>query len=231
MTNSILCYLLPCLTVISATDPTPQTLVCFSFQYATFNNAGLDAQDLWFERNNTLKTGLESAARNITIRALNATYPRDEESTRLLLESTPPRARMSKSRPQESPQHKSSEGTVQGCASSNPNKNSQLVVVPDTRGQGRTASGGTNENSLRRRLVLYTNDHAIEITAIVDNRFCAGASPEMRCAIVSTSVCATLEEGDEKDGVKQAILDAVERAIATGEFEDAIPPENRLPNL
>jgi hypothetical protein len=227
MTNNIVCYLFACLTIISATDPTPETLVCFSFQYATVNNAGLDAQDLWYERNNTLKTGLESAARNITIRALNATYPRDEESTRLLLESTP-RARMSKSRPQESPQHKSSEGTVQGCATSNTNKNSQLVVVPHTRGRGRSASGETNENSLGRRLVLYTNDHAIEITAIVDNRFCAEAS---RCAIVSTSVCATLEEGDEKNGVKQAILDAVGRAIATGEFKDAIPPENRLPNL
>jgi hypothetical protein len=230
MTNNIVCYLFACLTIISATDPTPETLVCFSFQYATVNNAGLDAQDLWYERNNTLKTGLESAARNITIRALNATYPRDEESDRLLLESTS-RARMSKSHPQESPQHKSSEGTVQGCASSNPNKNSQLVVVPDTRGQGRSASGGTNENSLGRRLVLYTDEHAIEITAIVDNRFCAETSPDMRCAIVSTSVCAILEEGDEKDGVKRAILDAVERAIATGEFEDAIPPENRLPNL
>jgi hypothetical protein len=195
-------------------------LVCFSFQYAIANNVGLDAQDLWYERNNTLKTGLESAARNITIQALNATYPRDEESTRLLLESTP-RARMSKSRPQESPQHKRSEGTVQGCASSNPNKDSQ---------KGRSAPGGANEKSIRRRLVLYTNDHAIEITAIVDNRFCAKASPDMRCAIVTTSVCATLEEGDEKDGVRQAILGAIMREIATGEFEDAIPPENRLPN-
>lgn len=51
-------------------------LTCVSFQYGLSNQAGLNAFDILHMVNNTLRTGLLVATRNITIEILNSTFPR-----------------------------------------------------------------------------------------------------------------------------------------------------------
>ena len=59
--------------------PTLEALTCINFQYGIVNNVGVTAQDIFNEVNNTLKTGLIIATRNVTIEILNETYPREQE--------------------------------------------------------------------------------------------------------------------------------------------------------
>jgi hypothetical protein len=54
--------------------------MCVDFFYSVRNNAGLSAQDILDENNNTLRTGLEIATRNVTIDILNTTFPRRSRS-------------------------------------------------------------------------------------------------------------------------------------------------------
>jgi hypothetical protein len=60
-------------------SPENNTL-CVDFFYSVRNTAGLSAQDILDESNNTLKTGLEIATRNVTIEILNATFPRSSRT-------------------------------------------------------------------------------------------------------------------------------------------------------
>lgn len=79
-----------------------------------------------------------------------------------------------------------------------------------------------------RRLVFYTDDFEPIINAIFDNPFCDKPTPEHECAVVASTVCVVLEEGDDEDEVQEILLDGIEEAILSGEFEEAIPPEHRL---
>jgi hypothetical protein len=60
--------------------PTGNDTLCVQFFYSLKNTAGLSADDIMDEVNNTLKTGLELATRNITIGILNSTFPASASS-------------------------------------------------------------------------------------------------------------------------------------------------------
>ena len=53
----------------------PSELLCVTWIYSLNNRAGLDADDIMNEVNNTLKTGLEAAFDSVTINILNETFP------------------------------------------------------------------------------------------------------------------------------------------------------------
>jgi hypothetical protein len=59
----------------SPVTPTTNDTLCVQFFYSLKNTAGLSANDIMDEVNNTLKTGLELATRNTTIGILNSTFP------------------------------------------------------------------------------------------------------------------------------------------------------------
>lgn len=129
------------------------------------------------------------------------------------------RAKISKSPSPKGPLQKNlGEIGVQGCVSVGRINKYQLVSRVDTVGRRRLPSNGKNEIG------------SVEITAIIQNRFCAEEGPNVRCAIVSTRVCARMGASDEKIKLKQIILDPIEDAITNGDFEDSIPPEHKLPN-
>jgi hypothetical protein len=51
----------------------------------------------------------------------------------------------------------------------------------------------------------------------------------INCAVVDSTVCVLLEEGDDEEEVRTALLDGIEESILNGSFQDAIPPEHQLP--
>jgi hypothetical protein len=71
----------------SPVTPTGNDTLCVQFFYSLKNTAGLSANDIMDEVNNTLKTGLELATRNITIGILNATFPASASSASRALEA------------------------------------------------------------------------------------------------------------------------------------------------
>ena len=64
----------------TATIP-PADLLCIQFFFSIQNRAGLTASDIELGINNTLRDGLEAAARNVTITILNETFPRTATSS------------------------------------------------------------------------------------------------------------------------------------------------------
>jgi hypothetical protein len=85
------------------------------------------------------------------------------------------------------------------------------------------------DNGWQRKLVYYTDSFLPVINSIIDNPYCASAS-EWECAIVDSTVCVVLEEGDDEEAVQAAILDGIAAAVLDGSFVAAIPPENMLPD-
>jgi hypothetical protein len=78
-----------------------------------------------------------------------------------------------------------------------------------------------------RRLVYYTDTYLPVINNIFDNEFCD--NEELNCAVVDSTVCVLLEEGDDEEEVRTVLLDGIEESILNGSFQEAIPPEHQLP--
>jgi hypothetical protein len=223
--------------------PTADNLTCVSFQYGIVNTAGFDAEDIFNEVNNTLKTGLLIATRNITIETLNETYPRDG-AERLLRRRSKQQNQWSffggKGGREAALQYDGfgkrvfrhvvplkdfeyapmiSENDVEAKQPENTKGRRRTVVLP--------SDDRHSDSNVSRRLVFYTDDYPVIINAIVDNPFCeAGVS----CSIVSSTVCVLLEEGDDEEEVRDVLVDGIREAILNGDFEAAIPPENQLPS-
>jgi hypothetical protein len=216
--------------------PLLEDLLCLNFQYGLVNNAGYNASDLFNEVNNTLKTGLIIATRNITIEILNGTYPRSERLLRrgyarhgeivYKHEAYEEFGRETHSFRLVVPLHKfdlASNEKVQAANLGRDQGRRRTAYLPSKTRQVPTTDGIPDA----RRLVFYTDDYPPLVTAIINNPFCS--DPDTLCAIVSSTICVLLEEGDDEEEVRRVLLTGMQAAIASGDFEDAIPPEHRLP--
>lgn len=242
--------------------PTPESLSCVEFQYGIANNGGFSADDIFNEVNNTMKTGLILATRNVTIATLNATFPRDG-SGRLLqqtLEQNSQRNHLSPEssnrmsaflalRPYETQRRHywMSESTSRMLQVTDLGRSrlyqdnfvfeetlpmKMQYESPHVRRRAAYLPGAFSSNkdfqSGQRRLVFYSDQFVPAINSIFDNPFCENLE-EFQCAVVDTTVCVVLEEGDDEQQVQTALLDGIQQSILDGSFQDAIPPEHQLP--
>jgi hypothetical protein len=185
--------------------------------------------------NNTLKTGLIIATANVTIETLNSSFP---EQARLL---------RFRKRP----------GFHHAFAGGDPELEQPLakhgLIVPleffgsrlppgfiieetddlGLDGDGRrlvSHSQSSSFSQLSRRLVYYLGTILPEISAIIDNPFCPSETPEVtKCAVVTSTVCVFLEDGDNRTVVRDELRSGIQASIESGEFEEAIPVEHRVP--
>jgi hypothetical protein len=203
---------------------------------------GFDADDIFNEVNNTLKTGLEIATRNVTIENLNSTYPRDGSQRFLRRRNKQQNQRAffgGKGGHEAALQYDEfgkrvfrhvvplkdfeysptiSDNEVEAKQPENTKGRRRAVFLP--------SDDRHPESNASRRLVFYTDDYPVMIDSIFDNRFCPA---DTFCSIVSSTVCVLLEEGDDEEEVQDELLDGIRVAIFNGDFEAAIPPEHQLP--
>jgi hypothetical protein len=219
--------------------PTIEALTCVNFQYGIVNEVGVTADEIFNEVNNTLRTGLWIATRNVTIEIINATFPRDEPTRQLRKGSKSAIFAPDNEREIDSGNIQTDGGIVYRL----PSLPFSEMILDNRMGswnygvddpQRHLAYLNWQENTAgdsdgRRRLVFYTDEFQPVISIIIDNPFCDKPTPETECAIVVASTCVVLEEGDDETEVRTVLLEGLEEAILNGEFEDAIPLENRLP--
>ena len=79
-----------------------------------------------------------------------------------------------------------------------------------------------------RKLFYYTDDIPVTINSVTDNPLCAGSAQnnQVMCAIVSSTVCVVLEEGDDPDEVRALMIAGLRQAVDSGDFLRRIPPED-----
>ena len=78
-----------------------------------------------------------------------------------------------------------------------------------------------------RRLVFYTDEYPSEVRNVVENFICPSApQDDLSCFIIEQVSCVILEEGDDPEVVRLALIDGLREAISSGDFEEAIPPEH-----
>jgi hypothetical protein len=245
----------------SASVPTPEALTCVSFQYGIQNSGGYTAEDIFNEVNNTLKTGLLIATRNVTIQTLNETFPRDDDTSSsgraLRSEGLQISHHWSLVAPEDrsgSPIHDAllpiQAYSGHGMMTNPATPASQLFNVMDLgrfqSDNSRRVQGAIDDDQRRRRtvflprdfsdvddrggrrLVFYTDEYAPVINSIIANEFC-DRPPEINCAVVDSTVCVVLEEGDNEEEVRAALLNGFATSIQDGTFQGAIPPENQIP--
>lgn len=219
-----------------------------NFQYGIENDKGFSADDIENEVNNTYKSGLIIATRNVTIQALNETFPRDQEGRAL---------RHHKSNPQESyPGYAIDRIWQDGFRVTRPTSIIRLDEQDAEQGHDSSSTGileneserwrrravflpntsqkqidGINNNNMddNRRLAFYTDSYPPVINNIFGNPFCPDSPDgEIVCSVVDTSVCVMLEEGDDEDEIKDSLIDGISNSIQDGSFENAIPSENQI---
>lgn len=252
-----------------STEP-PETL-CIGFQYELMNNRSLSAEDIFNEVNNTIKTGLEIATREIVIEILNETFPRDSSSQ-------PEEARATKPDPNSwkwNVTEHNRDDWARGKTAQHDPDDSVWGVTDMTGGHFRRLSRKVELAALladsvltgiatseiqdallqmrsekvrrlkphlqapedssygiqgSRRLVYYSDDYPVEVTRIVDRNNCPTNDIDgvntLRCAIVSTTLCVVLEDGDDPVLIRRTLVTELGEAIEDGSFEDKIPPEN-----
>lgn len=196
--------------------------------------------------NNTLKTGLIIATINVTIETLNASFPEEGRLLRYRKHTT-------------GSHHTTAEDDGLALRSRPLSTTLDFWVVPldffgsrlppdfvlegpDRRleGDGRLLGyqsqnrqqqrSSLSQYHLSRRLVYYADSVQPEIRAIIDSPFCPSETPQVtKCAVVTTSTCVFLEEGDDPAVVRTALRTGIQASIESGAFEEAIPEENRLP--
>jgi hypothetical protein len=78
-----------------------------------------------------------------------------------------------------------------------------------------------------RRLAYFTDDIPVIINSVSDNPLCNGSeqNQEIRCSIVSSTVCVVLEEDDDPNVVRTILITGLRTAVDSGEFLTRIPPE------
>lgn len=237
--------------------PTPADLLCVRFQYGLINDVGVTPSDIFNENGNTLKTGLLIATRTIAIDILNSTFPQqrmlrehetDEYGTTASTSSSsiimvaPPAHRhwpIQGDAVVQVPETKhvslSFFRDLDAPAKQNPDDfKRQAVRLPSGWiGTGPAAATTTTMSQSSfgadRRLVFFTDDYPVVITSVSENFLCEKDTPTTECAIVSTTLCVLLEDGDDRQVVREGIIVGLDASLSDGSFLDAIPPENRLP--
>ena len=179
------------------TVPTPEALICVTFQYGVSNNNGFSAEDLFNENGNTFKTGLLVATETVLINVLNATSTGSRQ--------------------------------LRGVEEDHPS--GHIRPVMQEMSQRRAASmdrisSYSNSMGRRRKLVFYSDEWPVTIDAIIPNPFSCPTNSD--CAVVSSTVCVLLEEGENEVSIREFVLDGIETAIESGAFEAAVPPENQF---
>jgi len=201
------------------------------------------------ENNNTLKTGLEAAGRNITIQVLNATFPRSTLQAESQGEGYPisqpdvgfnPNMLSNKrkrrySNAAENGNNRNLEGYERaielGVSSTFGHEQAQSILdasidiwsarIPTVDSLNRYLSG------IRpRRLVFYTDDRPNEVRRVIEDFICSAGVDGAICAIVQQRSCVFLEEGDDSVMVSMQLGSGLRAAINDGSFAAAIPPEN-----
>lgn len=176
----------------------------------------MEAEDIFTMSGNTLKTGLIIATETVTIQSLNAggrllRYRNDKPVMKADVIQSLNVAPLDDSKFQD-------DLALNGGL----NQGRQLVA-----NVGSTWRGGIKTPS--RRLAFYSSSLPPVILSIIDNSFCPSATPEVtRCQIVSTKTCVFLEEGDDRELVRDELSSGIQASVTSGAFEAAIPEEHRL---
>lgn len=227
-------------------SPEPRDRLCIGFQYEVLVNEPLTADDIMNEVDNSIKSGLIEATRTTVIQILNETYPRDngasfqppssnqanvveqdgvaflgqvtyysENDNRKLLQAAEEADAFVMDVDLET-YREEMEDDMSNLLHILSKQNRRLYYIQDTR------------TSLRntRRLVYYTDEFPVEITQIVDSNICPGLIGQedfINCAVVSSTVCVVLEEGDDPIEVRATIVNGLEEAFMNGDFTDNIP--------
>lgn len=168
---------------------------------------------------NTLKTGLIIATENVTIESLNASFP----DARMLRHGNRRNVESLKRNHVFLLSDDFTSRLPEGILLDGPANNARQLAYHAGSGihSGILGSG--------RRLVFYTDLLPPVILSIIDNNFCPTEDPEnTKCQIVSAQTCVFLEEGDERQEVRDELRRGIQTSIATGAFEAAIPEEHRL---
>ena len=197
--------------------------MCITFQFGIVNNVGLDADDIFKMSGNTLKTGLIIATENITIKSLNAGFS-DERLLRYRNEKPLANAGVIQNlygAPLDAVDSKIQDDlALHGGLSEDKHRQLVAKMVSKWRGGLKTAT---------RRLAVYSSSLPPVILSIIDNSFCPSATPDItRCQIVSAKTCVFLEEGDDRQLIRDELSKGIQASVASGEFEAAIPEVHRL---
>jgi len=193
--------------------------LCITIQFGIVNNVGVEADEIFEMSGNTLKTGLIIATENITIKSLNA-----GSSNERLLRNRNEKPLMKADVIQSLNVAPLEDSKFQDDLALNGmlNKGRQLVA-----NMGSKWRVGIKTPS--RRLAFYSTSLPPVILSIIDNSFCPSATPEItRCQIVSAKTCVFLEEGDDRELVRDELSNGIQASVTSGEFEAAIPEEHRL---
>lgn len=208
-----------------ALGPTFEGECCFDFQYGIINNEGFDANDILTMDGNSLLTGLLIATENVTVSVLDSIEDGEQRLLNNDLSSTGDEFMIMENRlviP------------VDYLEDNSGQMNSLGTPLTRYRRLSQPQSSSSQQNYQRRRLAFFA---AVEIPTIVDNAFCPSETPEVtRCAIVLTTTCVVLEEGDGEvengnscpESITNELLGGIEEKLLNGDFEQAIPPEDRL---
>jgi len=234
----------------STAEPTePVDLLCLSFQYAIENDEGLTADDIENGVNNTFKSDLIIATRNITIQVLNETLPRDQEGRALRRDAAGrPRSKTFEENQLLGVVHFGRFALDENYLVTNNQQedytsSSSIGEVENMQGQRRAVfltsnpeeQTGTveininNNNSMdnNRQLAFYADSYPPVISNIFDNPLCP-ESEKIVCSVVDTRVCVILEEGDDEDEVKDQLLDGIKSSFRDGSFKSAVPTKDGL---
>jgi hypothetical protein len=207
-------------------DSSSDDLLCLDFQYGIENNQDLTSDDIENGFNNTYKSDLIIATREIIIQVLNEAFPRDQEERALHRDAD------------DRPRFKTFEdipllgvvnlGRFQLDVGEDESMQGQrrAVILPsnseEQTGADKMNSDINDSMDNNRRLAFYKDSYPPDILSVIDNSFCP-ESEEIVCSIVDTRVCVILEEGEDGDEVKEQLLDGIKISFQDGSFESALP--------
>lgn len=184
------------------------------------NQVGLDADDIFDEDDNSVLQGLRIATRNITIEILNGTYPGRRVLVHdLILIKSKRNSAIAESH------HLRTFAHIRSGAweldEMGENQGSSHVL-------GSRQDGGGQGQGQRRQLAHYTDSIPVTINSVTDNPLCAGSAqnPRIMCAIVSSTVCVVLEDGDDPNGVRALMIAGLRQAVDSGDFLRRIPAQD-----
>lgn len=226
----------PSITTTNPAGLVPEILICLSFQYGIENDEGLTADDIENGFNNTFKSDLLIATRDITIKVVNEAFPQDQEKRTLRRDDAIRWSKIFEDNPLLGVATISRFHIDDRSSSENTQGRRREVFLPSNPEEqtGTVKINGDNNNSLvnNRRLAFYSDSHQPSILSITDNNFCFTSSDEeeeeLNCSIVETEVCVVLEEGDDEEEVKDQLLDGFRSSFQDGSFEDALPSKEEL---
>lgn len=191
------------------------------FAYGLKNSVGLTASDIFNEVNNTVKADLITATNEVVKNILNETFPETVVST----EATSRMGRFGERRRLEGVDRAVELAIVDllGKETANEMMAAYQGNILDE-APGYLFDGRLLLHSRKRHLVFFSEEYPTVINAILDEPFCPATivDPMVLCALVSSTVCVVLEEGDDEDFIRMVLIDGLRDAINNG-FNNLIP--------